>query len=173
MLKKFTNFLRLCLIVEPKSADIKCVKLDGYAQVPTKAHIGPFEDAAYDLYAPAKENGTHLLQPTTQQMIGTKLAFIIPEGYWIKLRERSGLATKGIHVLGGVIDCGYTGEVKVILYNSGKEPVAIPADKAICQFTVEKLTKSSMQELSYAAFSWQAAERQRGEKGFGSSDVKN
>lgn len=173
MLKKFTNFLRLCLIAEPRSADIKCVKLNYLAQVPTKAHTGLFEDAAYDLYAPAKENDTHLLQPTTQQMIGTKLSFIIPNGYWLKLRERSGLATKGIHVLGGVIDCGYTGEVKVILYNSSKEPVSIPTDKAICQFTVERLSKSCIEELTFTDFAVKAAERQRGEKGFGSSDAKN
>ncbi len=183
MLKKFTNFVRSCLILSEEEkaracADIlyddivilRCVKLDGSAQVPTKAHTGLFEDAAYDLYAPAKETGTRLLQPTTQQMVGTKLSFIIPNGYWLKLRERSGLATKGIHVLGGVIDCGYTGEVKVILYNSSKEPVSIPTDKAICQFTVERLSKSCIEELTSSEFEELTAKRQRGEKGFGSSD---
>lgn len=170
MFKKLTNLFSN-LIVE--QADLKCVKLSDSAQVPTKAHTGLFEDAAYDLYAPAKEYNTHLLQPTTQQMVGTKIAFIIPDGYWIKLRERSGLATKGIHVLGGVIDSGYTGEVKVILYNSGKEPVAIPVDKAICQFTIEKLTKSSIKEVTYSEFAIEAADRQRGQKGFGSSDKTN
>jgi len=165
MLKKFINWLYL---IEDVPVKIKCVKLDDKAILPSKAHTGLFEDAAYDLFSTEDV----LLQPNERKMIDTKLAFIIPDTYWIKLRERSGLANKGTHLLGGVIDCGYTGAVKVILYNSSKDPLLLPADKAICQFTVEKLTKSHIEELNFSTFSIEAAKRERGSKGFGSSDVK-
>lgn len=167
MLKKFINCFFNLIDTDP--IRLKCVKLDSKAKFPSKAHTGLFEDAAYDLYA----TEDILLHSSGRQMVSTKLSFIIPDGIWLKLRERSGLANKGIHVLGGVIDSGYTGEVKVILYNSSHEPVSITTDKAICQFTVERLTKANIEELTFASFTTEAAERQRGEKGFGSSDAKH
>jgi dUTP pyrophosphatase len=131
--------------------------------------MGLFEDAAFDLYA----TEDLLFQYGQRKMVGTKLSFIIPDGYWLKLRERSGMASKGIHLLGGVIDSGYTGEVKVILWSCSPDPVSITMDKAICQFTVERLNKATIEELSFASFTTEANERQRGCKGFGSSDVKS
>ena len=147
---------------------IGCLKLSSIAKLPTKSHIGIFEDAAYDLYA----TKDILLQPTHREMIGTGLSFVIPDGYWIKLRERSGLASKGIHLLGGVIDPGYIGETKVILYNSSTEPIKIPIDKAICQFTLEKIIKSDIVELTQIQFNNDASLRERGSNGFGSTDDK-
>ena len=148
--------------------EIGVYKIDQVATLPTKAHTDAFEDAAYDLYA----IDNILLQSNERLMVDTKLAFIIPEGYWIKLRERSGLANKGIHVLGGVIDSGYTGSVRVILFNSDKEPLILPKGKALAQFTIEKLTKSTVKELTFLAFDREMKKRLRGQKGFGSSDVK-
>lgn len=166
MLKRFINcFFNL---IDTTPIKLKCVKLDNKATLPTKAHIGLFEDAAYDLYATEEV----ILNYGDRKMVGTKLSFIIPDGYWLKLRERSGLANKGVHILGGVIDCGYTGEVKVIMFASGPDQVVISPDKAICQFTVERLTRATVEELSFASFTTEAESRKRGEKGFGSSDVK-
>jgi dUTP pyrophosphatase len=167
MFKRFINCFFNLIDTDP--IKLKCVKLDSKATVPIKANAGLFEDAAFDLYAVEDI----LLQSGGRQLVGTKLSFIIPDGYWLKLRERSGLANKGIHILGGVIDSGYTGEVKVIMYNSNHEPVSITKDKAICQFTVERLTKATIKELSFASFTTEANNRVRGTKGFGSSDVKH
>ena len=166
MFKKFINCFFNLIDISPVS--LKCVKLGAGATLPTKAHSGLFEDAAFDLYATEDV----LLQSGSRLMVGTKLGFIIPDGFWLKLRERSGLASKGIHVMGGVIDSGYTGEVKVILWSCSPDPVVIPVDKAICQFTVERLTKATIEELTFASFTTEANQRNRGEKGFGSSDAK-
>jgi len=167
MFKRFINCFFNLIDVTP--IKLKCVKLDHNAKLPTKAHTGMFEDAAFDLYATEEI----LFQYGQRKMISTKLSFIIPDGYWLKLRERSGLASKGIHLLGGVIDSGYTGEIKVILWSCSPDPISITTDKAICQFTVERLTKATIEELTFASFTTEANERVRGEKGFGSSDVKN
>lgn len=43
-----------------------------------------------------------------------------PFSWYCRIAEKSGLADKkGIHVIGGVVDRGYTGEVKVVLANLG------------------------------------------------------
>lgn len=152
-----------------RGIEIGCSKLNTMAKIPSKAHTGKFEDAAFDLFA----SEDILLQPTHREMVGTGIRFIIPDGYWIKLRERSGLANKGIHVLGGVIDSGYTGEVKVILYNSSTEPVHITRDKAICQFTVERLNLAYIEELDTESFGIESCMRLRSDNGFGSTDVKH
>ena len=178
MLKKFTNWfsdlialpnteprIKLMRYVEP---EIKCFKVSPLAILPGRAHSGFFEDAAFDLFG--SEN--ILLQPNERRMVDTQLAFIIPDGFWIKLRERSGLANKGIHVLGGVIDSGYTGSVRVILYNSDKEPLLIPYGKACAQFTVEQLNKATIKQITLDGFHEETKVRERGCKGFGSSDAK-
>ena len=149
--------------------------------VPSKAHTGSFEDAAYDLFPfiPMNEDKDTdsleeiVLFPGERRLIRTGLRAIIPEGYWVKFHERSGLANKGIHVMGGVIDNAYTGEWRVILYNSDSNPITLPANKAITQFSLEKLTESAVDTITDDAFDKKASNMSRGEKGFGSSDVKS
>lgn len=150
--------------------------------LPSKAHTGIFEDAAYDLFPfiPMNESDKNtdsleeiILFPGERRSIRTGLRAIIPEGYWIKFHERSGLANKGIHVMGGVIDNAYTGEWRVILYNSDTNPITLPVNKAITQFTLEKLTRSEIIEIGDIDFTVASRCMERGEKGFGSSDVKS
>ena len=112
------------------------------------------------------------LSPGDRKLIGTGIRLAIPDGYWVKFHERSGLANKGIHVLGGVIDSGYTGELKVIVYNSGRDKYEHDCNKAITQFTVEKVTKSHIELISVDDMEFEASKRERQSKGFGSSDGK-
>ena len=105
-----------------------------------------------------------------RKLVSTGIRLAIPDGYWVKFHERSGLANKGIHVLGGVIDSGYTGELKVIVYNSGHDTYEHDCHKAICQFTVEKFTKSNLELISEDDMAQEAMLRERKDKGFGSSD---
>ena len=150
--------------------------------LPSKAHTGIFEDAAYDLFPFLTMNESDkntdsleeiVLFPGERRLIRTGLRAIIPEGYWIKFHERSGLANKGIHVMGGVIDNAYTGEWRVILYNSDSNPITLPVNKAITQFSLEKLTQSGIDTIDDSLFDKKASNMSRGEKGFGSSDVKS
>lgn len=51
--------------------------------------------------------------------VGTGIAINLPEGYMARVCPRSGLARNyGIDILGGIIDAGYRGEIKVILHNT-------------------------------------------------------
>ena len=126
------------------------------------------------LEAPTPADEDHILRLLAgeRKLVGTGIRLAIPDGYWVKFHERSGLANKGIHVLGGVIDSGYTGELKVIVYNSGHDTYEHDMVKAIAQFTIEKVTNSEIELISIEDMEIEASKRERQSKGFGSSDGK-
>lgn len=82
--------------------------------LPSYARAG---DAGLDLAS--CENVT--LAPFTRATVGTGLTIEVPDGMCGLVLPRSGLASKfGITLLNapGLIDSGYRGEVKVVVYNS-------------------------------------------------------
>ena len=71
-----------------------------------------------------------------------------------------------IAVNAGVIDMDYTGEVKVVLLNLGKEDYQVKKGERIAQLIAEKIVESKCQEVEILQ------ETKRKDKGFGSSDNK-
>lgn len=130
------------------------------AILPTKAHA---EDAGYDLYARKEVRVTfgHVTQ------VPTGIAVDIPTGAAGLIWPRSGLATRaGVDVLAGVVDCGYQGEIKVLLTKLTPGQIEIPADKAVAQLVVQPIwTDASVEEVDDFD-----APTARGTRGFGSSD---
>ncbi len=152
----------------PTVPTLKFYKLKSGAILPKKAHTGPFEDAAFDLFW--TEPFDLILEPGERTLTSTGLACAIPDGYWVKFHERSGLANKnGIEVYAGVIDPGYMGEWKVILHNSGKTTLKLTPGTAIAQFSVEEIIPVEIEEIDSLVFEIEKNKRTRQEKGFGSS----
>ena len=56
-----------------------------------------------------------------------------PAGYFCLLLSRSGLASKGLFVTGGVIDSDYRNEVAVLLHNSTEEQFKVNKGQRIAQ----------------------------------------
>ena len=147
---------------------VSFTKLDQNAIRPRRTHNDSLTgDAAYDLFPLYDIN----IPPFTVMTVSTGLKFLIPEGYWIKFHERSGLSAKGIQIHGGVIDQNYLGELKVVLYNSINYTIKINKETAIVQFTLEEMRNLLFEELTKEQFEEIAINTSRGEKGFGSSDV--
>lgn len=77
-------------------------------------------DAGYDIYAVdapiflGKVTDMPFI-PGKQWVINTGLHVAIPQGYVGIIKDRSSMASRGIHVLGGVIDSSYRGEIKVVM----------------------------------------------------------
>lgn len=101
------------------------------------------EAAGYDITS----NESFSLDPNERHAFSTGLYMEIPKGYFGKLHPRSGLAYKyGIHVLAGVIDSDYRGEIKVILVNLGNKTLHVKKGDRIAQMiinyviTPEKIT---------------------------------
>jgi dUTP pyrophosphatase len=89
---------------------VEVVKLSATATIPTRAYTS---DAGFDLYA--DEDIFLKLGETT--VVSTGISLNIPGGYFGKIEDRSSLASLGIRSGGGVVDSGYTGEIKVVLHN--------------------------------------------------------
>ncbi len=109
-----------------------------------------------------------VIAPGQRGVVGTGLAFAIPEGYEIQVRPRSGLALKkgiGIPNAPGTIDSDYRGELKVILLNHGEEDFVIERGDRIAQIVVAPVQRGILLEVA------DLDETQRGSGGFGSTGV--
>lgn len=128
------------------------------AILPRQGHAS---DAGYDLHTTDSETE---LSPGDRVMFGTGLAMAIPDGYVGFIKPRSGLAAKqGIDVLGGVVDSGYRGEIKVILLNTGRRPVTIRRWDRIAQLVIQRVPRVVFAPVS------ELPGTVRGEGGFGST----
>ena len=134
--------------------------LSPHARLPERAYDG---DAAFDLYA--AEAAT--LPPGRRAVIGTGIALGLPPGLAALTLPRSGLAARhGITIVNapGLIDPGYRGEVRVILFNTDlDEPFEVAAGDRIAQLLLLSLAGVSL--VCVEALQ----DTQRGERGFGSS----
>ena len=106
------------------------------------------------------------LLPWNKIIVKTGISVEPPEGTYIRLASKSGLAARGVTVEGGVIDPDYTGEVKVILYNHSNNFVQVRSGMKIAQLIIEKV---SFPTLVYVDKLNELTER--GDNGFGSSGV--
>jgi dUTP pyrophosphatase len=128
------------------------------APIPTLAKVG---DVGFDLTT----NEGFTLKAGESVLVPTGLAFKIPQGYYGQIKPRSGWALKGLTVDGGVIDRGFTGEVKVILYNRNKsDELHIKAGDRIAQILfLQVLTTPLIEEID------ELPQTERGNDGFGST----
>ena len=107
------------------------------------------------------------LKPNMSSIIPTGLSVAFSKDYEIQIRPRSGLAAKNsITILNtpGTIDSDYRGEIKVIMYNHGKEEFIINNGDRIAQMILSPVLKIELEETN-----GDLPETIRGEGGFGST----
>lgn len=120
--------------------NIQLKKLNSATITPTKND----GDAGYDLYCLEKFS----LLPMERNLFKTGIYLSIPYGYYGHICDRSGNAyKKGLHVLAGIIDSTYRGEVGVILVNLGDEQVEIKEGDRIAQIIFKKYEEVSFTEV--------------------------
>ena len=106
------------------------------------------------------------LKPQESELIPTGISIAIPEDTEVQIRPRSGLAAKSnISVLNtpGTIDSDYRGEIKIILFNHGKEDFVINNNDRIAQMILMPIVKAEFEEVEYLP------KTLRGSGGFGST----
>jgi dUTP pyrophosphatase len=106
------------------------------------------------------------LEPGKSCLVPTGLSVAFPKEYEIQIRPRSGLAVKSnISVLNtpGTIDSDYRGEIKIVLFNHGRENFIINKDDRIAQMVLTPIIKMELEETN------ELPESIRGERGFGST----
>ena len=142
-------------------AKVLIKKLDPAVELPNYKTEGA---SGMDLMALVKEPIN--LKPNSSCLVPTGLAVAFSSDFEIQIRPRSGLAAKNsISVLNtpGTIDSDYRGEIKVILFNHGKDDFLINNKDRIAQMILTPIIKMNLEETD------NLPETIRGEGGFGST----
>jgi dUTP pyrophosphatase len=138
--------------------------LDEGAYAPEKAHEA---DAGFDLRAMYDSMGE--LEEYGQEAFDTGVHVEIPKGYVGYVQGRSGLNFKyGIICPTGTVDSGFTGSIKVKLYNMWNPDYNVPvpeikAGDKIAQLVIQPLADCTMVQVD------NLGETERGDNGFGST----
>ncbi len=112
-----------------------------------------------------------IIEPFGRELIPTGIHFDIPENYEIQIRSKSGLALKqGLMVLNspGTIDQGYTGEIKVIIFNTTNKSVEITKGQKIAQAVMTPVVCGKWIDLTEVE---NVTSKDREDNGFGSTGI--
>lgn len=134
------------------------VVLDNMAVMPTKAHDA---DAGFDLYMPIGTVG--ICRPMDSMEVDTGVHMLIPKGYCGIIMSKSGLNIKYGLTSTGLIDAGYTGSIRVKLYNYGNKNVTFKGGDKLTQIVILPIPEVELMQVE------SLPETERGENGFGSS----
>jgi dUTP pyrophosphatase len=106
------------------------------------------------------------LAPNSSCLVPTGVSIAFSKDYEMQIRPRSGLAAKNnITVLNtpGTIDSDYRGEIKIILFNHGKEEFIINNKDRVAQMILSSVIKMELEEID------DLPNTLRGKGGFGST----
>lgn len=128
--------------------------------LPERATSG---SAGYDIASAEPE---FVLAPGQRRAVSTGLAIQLPPDVECQIRPRSGLALRWGLMLPNspaTIDPDYRGELRVLLWNAGTEPVVISRGMRIAQLVFGRFAAPVVQETG------ELATTERGAGGFGST----
>jgi len=131
--------------------------LEPGAWVPTRQH---HDDAGLDLYA----IGDTEVPAGSFKDVRTGLAIKVSDGFWGLVRPRSStFFRRNLVVHEGTIDPGYTGELKIGVYNPGDLNIIVMAGERIAQLVIVPLVIHEILVVD------RLPETSRGSSGFGST----
>ena len=142
-----------------KNIDINIVLLNKKAKIPVKQHN---KDIGYDIFS----SKSYQILPRKITFIETGFSIELPDGCGGFILPRSGLASKhSITSINspGLIDPGYTGEIKIPLINHGDKTYNLELNERFAQLVlinVENVKFNVVDKLK---------ESIRSDKGFGST----
>lgn len=136
--------------------EVKLQRLHPNAKVPTQGTAG---SAGWDLYS--VERGMIASEDVLVFSTGWKVE--VPEGYYLEIKGRSGLATKGIWAHIGTVDADFRGEMKVVLVNHSDGIYEVKEGDRIAQCILHPVVSTSFKEVSVLS------ETTRGANGYGST----
>jgi len=136
------------------------------------------EDAIFPGYAYPSDSGFDLysieeldMAPLSRALVSTGLKVSFDKGYEIQVRPKSGLAINyGITCLNtpGTVDQGYTGEIKVILFNTSNETFTVKKGMKIAQAVLCPVMNGKFVNLELVE---KVDNKDRGDNGFGSTGL--
>lgn len=142
---------------ESSKITVNCV-LEPGAKIPEYAHSN---DTGADLFA----NEDVAIKPNQIMAVPTGVKVSLPQGYGGFILEKSGLALKGVQVMGGVIDSGYRGEIKVIIRNIHEHWLFLQKGQKVAQLEVRPVLQANFVTVD------SLDQTARSEGGFGSTGL--
>ena len=131
--------------------------LDEGAYMPEYAHFGA--DAGADIRTPIHAT----VMPHSAVIIDTGIHVEIPRGFVGMLKSKSGLNVNKSILSEGVIDSGYTGTIRVKLYNHGDQTVCFERGDKITQLVIMPYLAGQFEQVDALN------DTERGAGGFGST----
>lgn len=132
------------------------IKLDEGARMPTRAHT---TDAGLDLYSRERK----VIPPHGSRVFNTGVHIELPKGTVGFIKSKSGLNIKHGIVSEGVIDVGYTGAIRVKLYNNSDEIYFVDEGDKISQLVILPILTPDLEVVD------ELEDTERGDNGFGST----
>lgn len=152
-----------------QKVELAILKMDPAVETPFYASSG---SAGFDLRAFIPEQGEITIPAGKRDKIPTGLKFVIPEGFEVQIRPRSGLAFKnGISLTNtpGTIDSDYRGEIQILMINHGDEDFVVKHGERIAQAVIAPVWQASFVEIAEMP---SEENNERGAGGFGSTGTK-
>ena len=152
--------------------NLNFVRLSEEAIIPTQAYS---TDAGIDFYANHKVYSAESIikvatgiawEPSIELLYPNNATWLIKANFniYMQIEDKSGFSTRtGLHVIGGVIDQNYRGEIVICFRNDSMNNVYIKKGEMIAQGIVKLVPKVSVREVD------SVNETDRGQKGFGST----
>ena len=103
------------------------------------------------------------IAPHSTIKIPTGWAFQPPEGYMLQILQRSGLASKGLIPIGGIVDNDYNSEIIVILLNTSDNYIFVNNGDRVAQMAIRKYYQAEFDIVN------ELEATVRGGNGFGST----
>ena len=132
------------------------IKLDHGATMPTRAHKW---DAGLDLYSMEASE----IPPFGSTEFDTGVHIAIPAGYVGFVKSKSGLMMKQNITTDGTVDSGYTGSIRIKLFNHGSKVVYIEKGQKIAQLVLLPIITPNLALVEVLE------DTERGTGGFGST----
>ena len=133
------------------------VKLDPGAKLPERAHP---DDAGLDLFAIEGK----MIYKGRAETFDTGVHIALPPNTFGKIESKSGLnVNHGVVSCGGVIDRGYTGSIRVKLYNFGEAHYRVRKGDKIAQLIIQPCLTPELELVE------ELEDTERGAGGFGST----
>jgi dUTP pyrophosphatase len=124
-------------------------------------------DSGFDLHSTEEI----IVPPFGRVLVPTGISLDINDGFEVQVRSKSGLAiNQGLMCLNspGTVDNGYTGEVKVIIFNTNQEPFTISKGMKVAQAVLCPVVNGKWVDLVKKET---INNKERGENGFGSTGI--
>ena len=124
-------------------------------------------DSGFDLYS----TDEIIIPPFGRTLVPTGVSVDLPQDFEIQVRSKSGLAiNQGLMVLNspGTVDEGYTGEIKVIIFNTNNHEFKIEKNMKVAQAVIARCITGRWVKFNKVD---SIETKDRGNNGFGSTGI--